>query len=80
MLYFFAKDTLNAQQADSLVRISPVIIATGPARKIPVDTRPVILGVGQTRKTRNYYYQIGDKIYVQMDIKINSCLNFNIFY
>ena len=34
-----------AQQADSPDRISPVIIATTPARKIPVDTRPVILVV-----------------------------------
>ena len=42
-----------AQQADSLDRISPVIIATTPTRKIPVDTRPVILVVGQTRTTRN---------------------------
>ena len=37
---------LKAQQADSLDRVSSGIIATGPARKIPVDTRPVILGVG----------------------------------
>ena len=42
----------EAQQADSPDRISPVIIATQPARKIPVDTRPVFLGVGQTRMTR----------------------------
>ena len=39
----------TAQQADSPDRVSPVIIATTPARKIPGDTRPVILGVGQTR-------------------------------
>ena len=39
-----------AQQADAPDRISPVIIATTPARKIPVDTRPVILVVGQTRE------------------------------
>ena len=41
-----------AQQADAPDRISPVIIATTPARKIPVDTRPVILGVGLPRMTR----------------------------
>ena len=40
---------ISAQQADAPDRISPVIIATTPARKIPVDTRPVILVVRLTR-------------------------------
>jgi hypothetical protein len=41
-----------AQQADSLERISPEIIATTPARKILVNIRPLIKNVGQTRMTR----------------------------
>ena len=54
IIIFFIKITKVeiAQQADSPDRISPGIIATTPARKIPGDTRPVILVVGQIQMTR----------------------------